>query len=102
MTERFVKIALLDVFLTTPNETPRYKMSFIYSLVYDDKKESWLMNGLEEVQVKNYPNNWKQLEVRKQFKYDKKVPISELKPLLASEIDPWFLINSIVQKLLYN
>ena len=88
MTERFVKIALLDVFLTTPNETPRYKMSFIYSLVYDDKKESWLMNALEEVQVKNYPNNWKQLEVRKQFKYDKKVPISELKPLLASEIEP--------------
>ena len=47
-----MKIALLDVFLTTPNETPRYEMSFIYSLVYDDKKESWLMNGLEEVQVK--------------------------------------------------
>ena len=47
-----MKIALLDVFLTTPNETPRHEMSFIYSLVYDDKKESWLMNGLEEVQVK--------------------------------------------------
>ena len=50
--KRTMKIALLDVFLTTPNETPRYEMSFIYSLVYDDKKESWLMNGLEEVQVK--------------------------------------------------
>ena len=63
-------------------------MSFIYSLVYDDKKESWLMNCLEEVQVKNYPNNWKQLEVRKEFKYDKNISVSELKPLLASEIEP--------------
>ena len=51
------------------------------------------MNGLEEVQVKNYPNNWNQLKVRKEFKYDKNIPVSELKPLLASEIEPWFFYH---------
>ena len=44
------------------------------------------MNGLQEVRVKNYPEKWKQVDVRSDMKYDLKRPISDLKPLLASEI----------------
>ena len=85
LTENYVKIALLDVFVTTPNNTPRKKMSFIYSLVFNKDKDSWLMNSIEEVRVKNYPV-WNEVEIRNEFKYSLKIPINKLKPLLASEI----------------
>jgi hypothetical protein len=81
-----VKIGLLDVFETTPNRTPRFKMCFIYDLVRDSKTNKWLMNGLQEVRVKNYPKQWKQIDVRSDMKYDLNRPISALKPLLASKI----------------
>jgi hypothetical protein len=86
LTESSVKIGLLDVFETTPNRTPRFKMCFIYDLVRDSKTNKWLMNGLQEVRVKNYPKQWKQIDVRSDMKYDLNRPISALKPLLASKI----------------
>ena len=86
LTESSVKICLLDVFETTPNRTPRFKMCFIYDLVRDSKTNKWLMNGLQEVRVKNYPKQWKQIDVRSDMKYDLNRPISALKPLLASKI----------------
>jgi len=85
LTENSVKIALLDVFVTTPNNTPRKKMSFIYSLVFNKNKNSWLMNSIEEVRVKNYPV-WNEVDIRNELKYSLKIPINKLKPLLASEI----------------
>jgi len=85
MTENSVKIALLDVFVTTPNNTPRKKMSFIYSLVFNEENNNWLLNSIEEVRVKNYPV-WNQVNIRNEFKYSLKVPINKLKPLLASEL----------------
>ena len=86
LTESSVKIGLLDVFETTPNRTPRFKMCFIYDLIRDSKTNKWLMNGLQEVRDKHYPEKWKQVAVRSDMKYDLKRPISALKPLLASEI----------------
>jgi hypothetical protein len=85
ITENSVKIALLDVFITTPNKTPRKKMSFIYSLVFDKNSDAWLFNSIGELRVKNYPK-WTEVRIRDKFKYNLKVPISKLKPLLASEI----------------
>ena len=85
LTENSVKIALLDVFITTPNNTPRKKMSFIYSLVFNEKNDSWLLNSIEELRVKNYPK-WNKVKIRNEFKYSLKIPINKLKPLLASEI----------------
>lgn len=85
MTENSVKIALLDVFITTPNKTPRKKMSFIYSLVFDENKDARLFNSIEELRVRNYPK-WNEVKIRGEFKYDLKVPINKLEPLLASEI----------------
>ena len=85
LTENSVKIALLDVFVTTPNNTPRKKMSFIYSLVFNEGNDSWFLNSIEELRVKNYPK-WNEVEIRNEFKYSLKIPISKLKPLLASEI----------------
>ena len=85
LTKNSVKIALLDVFITTPNNTPRKKMSFIYSLVFNEENDSWLFNSIEELRVKNYPK-WNEVKIRDEFKYSLKIPINKLEPLLASEI----------------
>ena len=62
-------------------------MAFIYQLIYDESKGKWLMNRLTEVDIKNYPLEWNQVEIRKSFKYDGNVKIDEIKPLLASKLN---------------
>ena len=69
LTKNSVNIALLDVFLCSENRVPSYKMAFIYNLVFDESKDKWLMNTLTELNPKNYPDNWKQVEIRDSFKY---------------------------------
>ena len=44
------------------------------------------MNTLTEVHPKNYPLNWKQIEVKKSYKYIGRNKLSELTPLLASSL----------------
>ena len=86
LTKNSVNISLLDVFLCSENKTPSYKMAFIYHMIYDERKEKWLMNALTELNPQNYPLNWKQVEIMEPFKYLGKKEISEIKPLLASEL----------------
>ena len=86
LTKNSVNIGLLDVFLCSENRTPSYKMAFIYNLVFDESKQKWLMNALTEVNPKNYPFEWKQVEIRKSFKYNGEKSIDEIQPLLASEL----------------
>ena len=61
-------------------------MAFIYNLVFDESKQKWLMNSLTEVNPKNYPFEWKQVEIRESFKYNGEKSIDEIQPLLASEL----------------
>ena len=61
-------------------------MCFIYTLIYDDDRGSWFFNNLTELDPKNYPLNWIQIEVAETLKYNNERPISELNPLLASEL----------------
>ena len=61
-------------------------MAFIYNLVYDESKQRWLMNALTEVDPKNYPLDWKQVNIKDSFSYTGIVLIDEIKPLLASEL----------------
>ena len=86
LTKNSVNIGLLDVFLCSENRTPSYKMAFIYNLVFDESKQKWLMNSLTEVNPKNYPFEWKQVEIRESFKYNGEKSIDEIQPLLASEL----------------
>ena len=86
LTKNSVNIGLLDVFLCSENRTPSYKMAFIYNLVFDESKQKWLMNALTEVNPKNYPFEWKQVEIRESFKYIGEKSIDEIQPLLASEL----------------
>ena len=45
---------------------------------------NWIINlGLP---MKNYPLNWKQIEVKKSYKYIGRNKLSELTPLLASSL----------------
>ena len=86
LTKNSVNIGLLDVFLCSDNRTPSYKMAFIYNLVFDESKEKWLMNALTELNPKNYPFKWKQVEIKDSFKYIGEKSIDEIQPLLASEL----------------
>jgi hypothetical protein len=86
LTKNSVNIALLDVFLCSENRVPSYKMAFIYNLVFDESKDKWLMNTLTELNPKNYPDNWKQVEIRDSFKYINENENNDIKPLLASEL----------------
>ena len=86
LTKNSVNIALLDVFLCSENRVPSYKMAFIYNLVFDESKDKWLMNTLIELNPKNYPDNWKQVEIRDSFKYINEKENNDIKPLLASEL----------------
>lgn len=86
LTKNSVNIALLDVFLCSEDKIPIYKMSFIYHLIFNKSKGKWLMNTLTEVHPKNYPLNWKQIEVKKSYKYIGRNKLSELTPLLASSL----------------
>ena len=42
LTKNSINIALLDVFLCSPDKTPSYKMCFIYQLIFDESKKSGL------------------------------------------------------------
>ncbi len=86
LTKNSINIALLDVFLCSTERTPSYKMSFIYHLVFNESKGKWLMNTLTEVNPKNYPLNWNQIEIKESHKYAQNKPLSKLTPLLASEL----------------
>ena len=86
LTKNSINIALLDVFLCSPDKTPSYKMCFIYQLVFDESKKKWLMNTLTELNPKNYPLNWNQVEIKDSHKYSQNKPLSKLTPLLASEL----------------
>ena len=87
LTKNSVNIALMDVFLCSEKKIPSYRMAFIYQLIYDESKGKWLMNRLTEVDIKYYPLEWNQVEIRKSFKYDGNVKIDEIKPLLASKLN---------------
>ena len=86
LTKNSVNIALMDVFLCSEKKIPSYKMSFIYQLIYDEFKGTWLLNRLTEVDTNNYPLEWNQVEIRESFKYNGIRKIDEIKPLLASEL----------------
>ena len=86
LTDKSVNVSLLDVFYCSEEKIPQYKMCFIYTLIYDDDRGSWFFNNLTELDPKNYPLNWIQVEVAENHKYNNERPISELKPLLASEL----------------
>ena len=86
--ENSVFIGLMDVFITTPNQTPRVAMAFAYNLVFDEEKGKWLMNSLINFSVDSYPKNWIQLNVKPRWKYDGRKPIQELKKILAEEVSP--------------
>ena len=86
LTKNSVNIALLDVFLCSPDKTPSYKMCFIYQLIYDETKKKWLMNSLTELNPKNYPLKWNQLEIKDSHKYLQNKNLDQLSPLLASEL----------------
>tara|TARA_B100000575_G_scaffold114184_1_gene90828 strand:- start:1999 stop:2385 length:387 start_codon:yes stop_codon:yes gene_type:complete len=81
-----INIALLDVFLCSPDKTPSYKMCFIYQLVFDESKKKWLMNILTELNPINYPLEWNQIEIMDSHKYVQNIKLSQLTPLLASEL----------------
>ena len=86
LTKKTVNIALLDVFLCSDKQTPSYKMSFIYHLVFDESKGKWLMNTLTEVHPENYPFHWKQIEVQETHKYLNEKKLTDIAPLLASSL----------------
>ena len=86
LTKNSINIALLDVFLCSPDKTPSYKMCFIYQLVFDESKKKWLMNTLTELNPKNYPLNWNQIEIKDSHKYTQNKSLIKLTPLLASEL----------------
>jgi hypothetical protein len=44
------------------------------------------MNTLTELNPKNYPLNWNQVEIKDSHKYSQNKPLSKLTPLLASEL----------------
>jgi hypothetical protein len=44
------------------------------------------MNALTEVDPKNYPLDWKQVNIKDSFSYTGIMLIDEIKPLLASEL----------------
>tara|TARA_S200000501_G_scaffold155619_1_gene146828 strand:- start:20882 stop:21451 length:570 start_codon:yes stop_codon:yes gene_type:complete len=81
-----VMLALLDVFYFSADHIPQYKMCFIYTLLFDENEEIWLMSNLIELLPKNYPENWLEVNVPNNYLYDGSVPIEELKPLLASKL----------------
>ena len=86
LTKNSINIALLDVFLCSPDKTPSYKMCFIYQLVFDESKKKWLMNTLTELNPINYPLEWNQIEIMASHKYVQNIELSQLTPLLASEL----------------
>ena len=86
--ENSVLIGLIDVFLTTPNQTPRVAMAFAYNLVFDENKGKWLMNSLLNFSVDSYPTKWKQLAVEPRWKYNNQKPVEELRQILAREVSP--------------
>ena len=86
LTKNSINIALLDVFLCSPDKTPSYKMCFIYQLVFDESKKKWLMNTLTELNPINYPLEWNQIEIMDPHKYVQNIELSQLTPLLASEL----------------
>ncbi len=86
--ENSVFIGLMDVFITTPNQTPRVAMAFAYNLVFDEEKGKWLMNSLINFSVDSYPKNWIQLNVEPRWKYDGRKPIQELRKIQAEEVTP--------------
>ena len=83
LSEKSVMIALLDIFHTTPNQTPRFKMAFIYTLTYNDEQKAWLFNNLTRLDVDLFPKNWIEVEIREGFKYDSEMPLNELESFIA-------------------
>lgn len=61
-------------------------MCFIYQLVFDESKKKWLMNTLTELNPINYPLEWNQIEIMDSHKYVQNIELSQLTPLLASEL----------------
>ena len=74
------------VWHTSPNNNPRYVEAFSYLIKYFDELNDWRMCGLIEFSSNSYPDNWEQVEVPDQWKYNNDLPISELEILHAPEI----------------
>ena len=86
LTENSVMLSLLDVFHCSDKKIPRYKMSFIYTLIFDVNKNTWLMNNLIEILPENYPEDWIKVKIKEKVKYDGKVEIKDLITLQASKL----------------
>lgn len=82
-----VLLSLIDVFHTTPNQTPRKTMCFAYNLVFNKEKGKWLMNSLINFSVDSFPSNWGQIEVADRWKYRKGPPVEELQSILAADVN---------------
>ena len=61
-------------------------MSFIYTLIFDINKNTWLMNNLIEILPENYPEDWIKVKIKEKVKYDGKVEIKDLITLQASKL----------------
>ena len=57
-----------------------------YLIKYFDELDDWRMCGLIEFSSNSYPDNWEQVEVPDQWKYNNDIPISKLEILHAPEI----------------
>jgi len=82
-----VLLSLIDVFHTTPNQTPRKTMCFAYNLIFNKEKGKWLMNSLINFSVDSFPSNWGQIEVADRWKYRKGPPVEELQSILAADVN---------------
>ncbi len=83
-----VLLALIDVFHTSPNQTPRKAMCFAYNLVLDKEQGKWLLNSLINFSVGSFPSNWIPIEVEDRWAYRDGPPVEELQSILAADVTP--------------
>ena len=83
-----VLLSLIDVFHTTPNQTPRKTMCFTYNLVFNKEKGKWLMNSLINFSVDSFPSNWRPIDVAERWAYRNGPPIEELQSIMAADVVP--------------
>lgn len=86
LSEKSVMLSIRYVWHTTPEQTPRFKEAFTYLLKYDDIQKKWLMNNLIEIHYDYYPENWIDVEIAPEWKYNNKISLDQLQGLTAPKL----------------
>ena len=74
------------VWHTSPNNNPRYVEAFSYLIKYFDELNDWRMCGLIEFSSNSYPDNWEQVKIPEEWKYNNSITVDELEVLHAPKI----------------